>query len=157
MKVDKASMAVSVEARVPFLDVRVAREGFRTPRSLLLRDGTNKYLLREVARRNNLLPPQIATRPKLGGSIASDWLDTSPHFRAFARDVILDRQSMTHTLGLTGEMRAYFDHKRQGRPFPWGISIYSIVAWRLLLLNLWAKHYLKASNAKGATVAGAKL
>ena len=32
MKVDKASMAVSVEARVPFLDVRVALEGFRTPR-----------------------------------------------------------------------------------------------------------------------------
>src|SRR6202011_4094892 len=90
MKVDKASMAVSVEARVPFLDVRVAGEGYCTPRSLLLRDGTNKYLLRRMAEQHRLLPPEITRRAKFGASIAANWMDETPGFRSFARDVILD-------------------------------------------------------------------
>ncbi len=142
MKVDKASMAVSVEARVPFLDVRVAREGYRTPRELLLRDGTNKYLLRRVAERHNLLPPEIARREKFGASMAASWMNQVPNFRRFARDVILDRGGFTAQLGLTGAMRAYFDGGRDGYRFPSGLSIFSHIAWRLLLLNLWARKYL---------------
>ncbi len=143
MKVDKASMAVSVEARVPFLDMRVAAEGFRTPRSLLLRDGTNKYLLRRVAERHRLLPPEITRRAKFGASIAASWMDETPNFRAFARDVILDRHGLTTEVGLAPAMRAYFDGGRAGYRLPSGLSIFAIVAWRLLLLNLWARHYLK--------------
>jgi asparagine synthase (glutamine-hydrolysing) len=145
MKVDKASMAASVEARVPFLDVRVADEGFRTPREALLRDGTNKFLLRHMATRHNLLPPVTTERPKVGGSIAADWLTTSKSFRNFARDVILDRDGFTADLGLLAAMRAYFDRGKSGHAFPRGVSIFAIVAWRLLLLNLWARHYLKAT------------
>jgi asparagine synthase (glutamine-hydrolysing) len=146
MKVDKASMAVSVEARVPFLDVRVAREGFRTPRSLLLQDGTNKNLLRRVAERYQLLPHAIAHREKFGASMAASWMDEVPGFRQFARNVILDPQGLTATLGLAGAMRDYFDRGRGGYRFPHGISIFSMVAWRLLLLNLWARHYLQPAR-----------
>jgi asparagine synthase (glutamine-hydrolysing) len=142
MKVDKASMATGVEARVPFLDVRIVDEGFRTPREALLRNGTNKFLLRHMARRHNLLPPVIIERPKVGGSIASDWLTTSQTFRNFARDVIFDRNGLTADLGLLDTMRAYFDRGKSGHAFPRGVSIFAIVAWRLLLLNLWARHYL---------------
>jgi asparagine synthase (glutamine-hydrolysing) len=146
MKVDKASMAVSVEARVPFLDVRVASEGYRAPRSLLTRDGTNKYLLRRVAERHRLLPPGITRRPKFGASMAASWIDETPGFRAFARDVILDPHGLTARLGLTSAMRAYFDGGQAGYRFPSGLSIFSVIAWRLLLLNLWARHYLRADR-----------
>jgi asparagine synthase (glutamine-hydrolysing) len=146
MKVDKASMAVSVEARVPYLDVRVAREGFRTPRSLLLKEGTSKHLLRRVAERHGLLPPEIVRRHKFGASMAASWMDEVPGFRQFARDVILDPQGLTASLGLAGAMRAYFDRGRGGYRFPHGLSIFSIVAWRLLLLNLWARRYLQPSR-----------
>jgi asparagine synthase (glutamine-hydrolysing) len=145
MKVDKASMAASVEARVPFLDVRIANEAFRTPREALLRGGTNKYLLRYMARRHNLLPSATADRPKVGGSIATDWLMTSKSFRDFAREVILDGDGLTASLGLLDAMRAYFDRGKSGHAFPRAVSIFAIVAWRLLLLNLWARHYLKAT------------
>jgi asparagine synthase (glutamine-hydrolysing) len=146
MKVDKASMAVSVEARVPFLDVRVAAEGYRTPRALLLRDGTNKYLLRRVAERHRLLPPEITRRSKFGASMAASWIDETPGFRSFARETILDPAGLTAELGLTAAMRAYFDRGRTGHAFPLGVSIFSIVAWRLLLLNLWARRYLTRAN-----------
>ncbi len=142
MKVDKASMAASVEARVPFLDQRVAEEGFRTPRQFLLREGTNKFLLRHMAERHQLLPRETTRREKLGGSIAATWMDDSPGFRTFAKDVILDPGGMTATLGLRRAMEDYFVRGRRGYRPPSGLSILPIVAWRLLMLNLWAKRYL---------------
>jgi asparagine synthase (glutamine-hydrolysing) len=144
MKVDKASMAASVEARVPFLDIRVAREGFRTPRSLLLCDGTNKYLLRRLVERHRLLPAEINRRAKFGGSVAASWMDEVPGFRAFARDVVLDPSGLTRSLGLDRAMRRYFDEGQSGYSFPHPLSIFSIVSWRLLMLNLWARQYLKS-------------
>jgi len=141
-----------VEARVPFLDRRVAAEGYCTPRSLLFRDGTNKYLLRRVAERHRLLPPEITRRPKFGASMADSWIDETPGFRAFAREVILDPQGLTAQLGLLPAMRAYFDAGRAGYRFPSGLSIFSVVAWRLLLLNLWARHYLRADRMQAEPV-----
>src|SRR5271169_68502 len=88
MKVDKASMLVSVEARVPYLDQRVAEIAYRIPKNLLLDEGTEKNLLRRVARRFQLLPEEMLARPKLGGSMAASWLDEQPAFRNFARDII---------------------------------------------------------------------
>jgi asparagine synthase (glutamine-hydrolysing) len=143
MKVDKASMAASVEARVPFLDVRVARLAYTMPRSLLLRGDSNKYLLRRVAARYGLLPTEIGERPKYGASIAATWMDDHPPFRAFAREVILDRQGWVDRLELRPAMEDYFDGRRRGYRFPHGLSIFSVLAWRLLLLNLWSRHYLR--------------
>ena len=136
-------MAASVEARVPYLDVRVANEGFQTPRSLLLRGGTNKHLLRQVAERHQLLPPEIIQREKFGASMAASWIDEVPDFRQFARDVVLDSTGWAKRLGLTRAMRDYFDGQRRGYRFPHPLSIFSIVAWRLLLLDLWSRHYLR--------------
>ena len=144
MKVDKASMAASVEARVPFLDVRMAREGFAAPANLLMRNGTNKYLLRRMAERQNLLPPEIIQRAKFGASMAASWMDESPQFRSYAREKILGPGSVTAEFGLETPMRKYFDQGRRGSRIPSGLSIYSIVAWRLLLLNVWAGRYLRS-------------
>jgi asparagine synthase (glutamine-hydrolysing) len=142
MKVDKASMSVSVEARAPFLDRRVAELAYRTPAEFLLRDGTNKFLLRSMAERFGLLPHEVTRRPKFGASIAASWMDDSEQFREYARRVILGRDSWVDELGLRGAMTDYFAGKRQGYAFPRAISIFSNLAWRLLLLNLWSRRYV---------------
>lgn len=142
MKVDKASMSVSVEARAPFLDRRVADLAFATPASHLLTGDTNKSLLRSMAERFDLLPREITRRAKFGASIAASWMDESEQFREYARQVILDRRGWVDELGLRGAMTDYFGGRREGYTFPRAISIFSNLAWRLLLLNLWSKRYV---------------
>ncbi len=144
MKVDKASMSVSIEARAPFLDRRIAELAYRTPSKFLLADGTNKFLLRSMAEQFRLLPPEITRRPKFGASVAASWMDESEAFRDYARRVILDREGWVDELGLRPAMTDYFAGRRQGYAFPRAISIFSNLAWRLLLLNLWSKRYASA-------------
>ena len=144
MKVDKASMSVSVEARAPFLDRRVAELAYRTPADCLLTGGDNKALLRSMAEAYDLLPREITRRPKFGASIAASWMDESDRFRDYARQVILDRKGWVDELGLRDAMTDYFNGRRQGYAFPRAISIFSNLAWRLLLLNLWSRRYTNA-------------
>jgi len=146
MKVDKASMSVSLEARAPYLDRRVAEIAFRTPREWLLRDGRNKHLLRCVAERLRLLPPEIAGRPKMGGSIAATWLEEVPQFQQFARETVLAADGFAGRLGLRPAMERFFDG-RGGYRFPRSLSILGHLAWRLLLLELWSRHYLQERAA----------
>src|SRR3989338_9102772 len=63
-KVDRASMAASLEARAPFLDYRVVEFAHRIPASLRLRFWKNKYLLKRLMR--GKLPDEILERPKKG-------------------------------------------------------------------------------------------
>src|SRR6185369_1064324 len=136
MKVDKASMAESVEARAPYLDRRVAELAYRTPAAWLLRSGENKYLLRALARRDRLLPADISGRQKFGGSIAAGWMSDNAQFRRFARERLLSG-TWCGKLGLGAAMRRFFDQGRLGDRFPGALSVYSNVAWRVLLLELW--------------------
>src|SRR6516162_2711754 len=138
MKVDKASMSVSVEARVPYLDQRVAEIAYRIPKNLLLADGTEKSILRRVTRRFQLLPEETLARPKFGGSMAASWLDEQPAFRSFARNIILARGGWTEALGLRSAMEDYFVNNRSGYGFPRAVSIFRNLAWRLLILEMWS-------------------
>jgi len=142
MKVDKASMSVSVEARTPYLDRRIAEFAYQTSSDFLLANGTNKFLLRSMAEKYELLPKEITHRPKYGASIAASWMAESVEFRDYAAKIILDGDGWVDNLGLRNAMTDFFNGKRQGYPFPHAISIFSNLAWRLLLLNLWSKHYL---------------
>lgn len=142
MKVDKASMAEGIEARAPYLDRRVAELALRTPRQWLLRGGENKYLLRALARSDHLLPDNIGRRRKFGAPLPYRWMDDDASFRRFARDRLL-QGVWCRRLGLESAMRAYFDDGRQGYAFPRAISIFSDLAWRLLLLELWSQNYAR--------------
>jgi asparagine synthase (glutamine-hydrolysing) len=148
MKVDKASMAASVEARAPYLDVRVANVALRTPQRFLLAQDTNKLLLRELARRRRLLPDDVTARPKFGGSIAANWITEAPDFRRFARAHVLAPRGWADALKLRDPMQRFFDHGQAGHPFPRALSIFEHLAWRLLLLTLWSQRLLGANAAE---------
>ncbi len=147
MKVDKASMAVSVEARVPYLDSRVAEVAFSIPRDELMGKDSGKVLLQRVARQYGLLPDEIVNRPKYGAPLAVSWMDESRPFRSYAREVILDKAGWVDELGLRSAMRDYFDKGKSGYAFPRAISHFRNLAWRLLLLNLWSRSYLEPTRS----------
>jgi asparagine synthase (glutamine-hydrolysing) len=95
-KVDRASMAVSLEARVPFLDHRLVEWAATLPDELRIHGGVTKVILREAYR--GVLPPAIVARDKMGFDLPLDEWIRGP-LRSLASD-LLCRASLSRWEGL---------------------------------------------------------
>ncbi len=144
MKVDKASMAESVEARAPYLDRRIAEFAYGLPRAALMQGDQNKLILRKVAALDDLLPSTISTRVKYGAPLDANWMDSDASIRALARARLFADGSMTERYGLRGAMSEYLIDRKSGQRWPGALSIYRGLAWRLLLMELWSDSVLRA-------------
>lgn len=88
-KVDRASMAVGLEARVPFLDPTVAAFAWGLEPAMKVRDGEGKWLLRQLL--NQHVPTALTDRPKTGfGLPLADWL--RGELRPWAEELIAERR-----------------------------------------------------------------
>ncbi len=137
-KVDRASMAVSLEGRIPFLDHRVVEFAWQLPVSAKIRKGRGKQILREVLYRH--VPKGLVERPKMGFGVPIDeWL-TGP-LREWAEG-LLDPRRMRDEGFLDPEpiQRLWHDHLA-GR----GRGHFHL--WDILMFQAWLQENSGAAGA----------
>ena len=134
VKVDRASMAHSIEVRAPFLDYRLVEWAARLPRGALLNAREGKLPLRALAVR--LLPTAVERGVKRGFDVPLDDWFRQPAGIALVRERLLSCEA--RRLGFwdpQGVERIIKLHQSpRGRDF-------GLLLWRLLMLEAWARHY----------------
>ena len=134
-KVDRASMAVSLEVRVPLLDHRLVEHAWSLPLSMKIRNGKNKWILRQIL--NRYVPEHLVDRPKMGFGIPLDsWL-RGP-LREWA-ETLLDK----NILNTQGFFNADAVHKKwnehQSGDRNWQYQI-----WNILMFQAWHQQWMES-------------
>jgi asparagine synthase (glutamine-hydrolysing) len=133
VKMDIATMANSLEARVPFLDHQFIEEVTRVPSGLKLRRFTTKYILKRAFA--DILPDTILKRRKMGfGVPLSRWF--RKELKEYTYEILLDDRAVN---------RGYFKRKGIERLLNDHISLRydnSAKIWALLFLEVWFKIFM---------------
>jgi asparagine synthase (glutamine-hydrolysing) len=143
-KVDRATMAWSLEGRMPFLDPDVAAFAWRLPPDMKMRGSTGKWLLRRLLHR--YVPAALVERPKAGfGVPVGDWL-RGP-LRPWAEDLLgPDRLRHDGLLAPDPVRRLWAEHLsgRYDRQFE---------LWDVLMLQAWLDAQRPGQGASSSAAA----
>ena len=138
-KVDRMSMAVSLEARSPFLDYELVEFMAGLPVEYKLREGTTKVLLRKIAAKR--LPSSVLTKRKQGFAVPKDeWFRRE--LRSASEEMLLDSGSLSRGYFEEGVLRRMLRHHRTGE------RDYSSWIWCLLVLEMWHRIFIDASTRR---------
>ena len=133
-KVDRMTMAHSIEARPPLLDHKLVEFAARVPARLRLRDGATKYLLKRAMR--GILPDDIIDRPKHGFAVPlARWF--RGELSAFARDLLFSQACRQRGLFNAAYVEHLLRLHERGRDI-------DLQLWTLLSLELWCRRVLDA-------------
>lgn len=133
-KVDRASMAVSLEVRAPFLDPRVAEFAASLPSNYKLRRHKTKYILKKAV--DELLPRFVTRRGKKGfGVPVAEWLKVK--LRPLARDLLSpERVRRAGVFNPEFVSRLQDEHER-------GVANHRKLLWTLLMFELWHESFVE--------------
>jgi asparagine synthase (glutamine-hydrolysing) len=142
-KVDRMSMAVSLEARGPLMDYNLVEFAARLPPSLRLHGLSTKYLLKRAMR--DVLPTQILHRPKLGFNIPyKNWL--RHELLDLLRDVLSPSHLRQQGLFHSGYVQRLIHEHMEG------VHDHAHRLWQLLIFQLWAQKYLAGTTTTSQLV-----
>jgi asparagine synthase (glutamine-hydrolysing) len=145
-KVDRMSMAHSIESRVPLLDNEVVDFAATLPPGFKIRNGRRKHILKEVA--SGLLPEGLVDRRKQGfGVPLGVW------FRGGLRELFTDT-----LLSSRAVQRGYFDRRFISRLVDEHVSgrrDHTLRLWQLVVFERWHEQYIDGTSNAGAPVQSA--
>jgi asparagine synthase (glutamine-hydrolysing) len=141
VKVDRATMAHSLEARCPLLDHKVIERAAALPASWHGDEQDTKKLFRDVIR--PWVPPAVLQRPKRGfGVPLRRWLHEG--LTVWARDILLDPRSRQRGWTRPGAVAMLLDQHQSGA------RDHAKRIWALVALELWARRHLDQAGASRA-------
>jgi asparagine synthase (glutamine-hydrolysing) len=142
-KVDRMSMAHSLEAREPLLDHRLVEFAAAIPPAMLLRDGTTKWIFKEAMR--GILPDDVIDRRKQGfGVPLGRWFRGK--LGGFVRDLLLTKRSRERGFFNPAAVEDLVRRHQAGRPL-------DLELWTLLSFELWCRAFIDARPARQREVA----
>ncbi|PYX19997.1 MAG: asparagine synthase (glutamine-hydrolyzing) [Acidobacteria bacterium] len=144
-KVDRMSMATSLEVRVPMLDHEFVEWVAALPVDWKFRTGTRKFILKKLAERLGI-PPALLHRRKQGFQLPLvEWMRDSMKDQYLR--VLLEERTLQRGYFKPDAVRALIDEHTRGRRNRSGIL------WRMLVLELWHRNFMEAGASRGTATA----